>query len=311
MIEYGFNLNFWFSKDSLSIDINKALDEISLTGWDGVELLGDQLEIFYNDYEYFADLLKLHNLKISSYYSWLDTVNEDFKVFELDRIKRKCDFLKKLGCKILLIDGGARDPNKSNKKYYKIAVDLINEIGQISESFEMKCSWHMHWGSMFDSVEDFTYLMDNTDSSLIGFCPDTAQLFLSRMDPVKIIKKYSSRINYIHFKDIAPNNLLLNILNNKDKASNIKQKISDGPFPKYKYLPDMYLDNGAYHINSKLKFTEVGRGIIDFGSICKEIREMNYIGWIVVDQDYTEWPFKESLDVNLKNIKYLMNLKKR
>jgi len=180
MIKYGFNINFWFSKDWLNIDIHKALDEISLTGWNGIELVREQLEIFYDDYKYFADLLNLHNLEVSSYYSWLNIIDNDSRVLDLDCVKRKCDFLKKLGCKILLIDGGTRDFNKSSSKDYELVVDFINEIGQIAKTFEMKCSWHVHRGSIFDRSEDFIYFMNNTDSGLIGLCPDTAQLFYAR-----------------------------------------------------------------------------------------------------------------------------------
>lgn len=314
-MKYGFNINFWFTSDWLNIDIHRALDEISLTGWDGIELVRDQLEIFYDDHEYFANLLKLHNLEITSYYSWLNLVDNDSRVLDLNCIKRKCDFLGKLGCEILLIDGGARGINKNDNTHYKYAIDLINEIGRIAKTFEMKCSWHFHKGSIFDKVKDFEYLMNNTDPDLIGFCPDTAQLFLCKMNPLEIIKKYANRINYIHFKDIVHNNFILNTKNIRKylrdkslKENNITKNLVIDPFPKYKYLLERHLDNGADHINSEFKFIEVGRGIIDFGGICKEIKKMHYNGWIVVDQDYTEWSYRESLDVNLKNIKYFMSL---
>ena len=214
-----------------------------------------------------------------------------------------------MGCNILLIDGGIKDPMRNDKNYYDMAIKIINEIGNIAKDLGLKTSWHQHWGSMFDTEETLELLLDNTDLKTIGFCPDTAQLLISNIDPAKIIEKYKDRINYIHFKDVIPNNFLLNRENIVRKLEEVDEdevkKGIDG-FPEYEYLISRFNDNGAYHINSKFKITEVGRGIIDFESICRIIKKIDYNGWIVVDQDYTEWPYRESLDVNLKNIKYFM-----
>ena len=305
MIKYGFNLNYWFREHNL--DLHLALDEISLSGWNGLELVRDQLEFFYDSEEYFSNLIKLHNLEVTSYYCEFSLIYKDKKSTEIESMKRKCDFLKKLGCDLLLIDGGAKDFTKNTKEYYKIAVDSINEVGFIAKELGFKTSWHQHWGSMFDTEDSFAFLMDNTDPRLIGFCPDTAQLLLSSIDPVKTIKKYIDRINYIHFKDITANNFIINRSDNINKLKKTARE-SDKGFENYEYFKDRFLDAGAYHINSAYKFTEVGRGMIDFENICKIIKENNYTGWIVVDQDYTEWSYKESLDVNLKNIKYFMSM---
>lgn len=303
MIKYGFNLAYWFNEHNLNM--HQALDEISLTGWSGVELVRNQPEFFYDDIDYFNKLIKLHNLEVTSFYCEFSLIYENKKNSEIESLKRKCDFLKNIGCDILLIDGGIKDLKKNNNEYYKIATENINEVGYIAKELGLKTSWHQHWGSMFDTYDSFEFLMNNTNPKLIGFCPDTAQLLLSNMDPVNAIKRYSSRINYIHFKDIIPNNF---IINRVDIVNNLKKtdRESDRGFENYEYFMDKFLDNGAYHINSKYKFTEVGRGIIDFENICKIIKEIDYDGWIVVDQDYTEWSLRDSLDVNLKNIKYFM-----
>lgn len=308
MIKYGFNVNFWFFNNYLNIDIHAALDEISLAGWQGVELSSDHLEVYYKDFDYFNKLINLHNLEVSSYYTWLNLLNENFKYCEIEKVKRKCEFLSKLGCKILLLNGGDRDKLKSDKIHYNLAVKNIDKIGQVANSFGMKCTWHQHWGTMFDTSEDFKFLMQNTDPDLIGFCPDTAQLYLSKIDPVKIIEEYKDRINYIHFKDLLPNNFIINRQNVTDNLEKVARDSDRGFITTYEYHIDRFLDSGAYHINSEYRFVEVGRGIIKFEEICKILKKRNYDGWIIVDQDYKEVSIRESLDVNLKNIKYFMDL---
>ncbi|NQT67691.1 MAG: TIM barrel protein [Actinobacteria bacterium] len=307
MIKYSFNVNYWFFNDHMNLDMHEALDEISITGWQGVELSGEQLEVYYDDFDYFDKLIKLHNLEVSSYYTWLNLLNENFKYCDIEKAKRKCEFLSKLGCNILLLNGGDRDKLKSDKAHYKLAVKNINKIGQLAKSFGMKCTWHQHWGSMFETAEEFKFLMENTDPDLIGFCPDTAQLHISKIDPVAIIEEYKDRINYIHFKDLLPSNF---IINRKNVVDNLKRvaRDSDRGFEIFKYFADRFLDSGAYHTNSEYRFVEVGRGIIKFEEICKILKKRNYDGWIVVDQDYYEVSIRESLIVNLNNIKYFMSL---
>jgi len=122
-----------------------------------------------------------------------------------------------------------------------------------------------------------------------------------------MIEEYKDRINYIHFKDLLPSNF---IINKKNVVDNLKRvaRDSDRGFETFEYFADRFLDSGAYHTNSEYRFVEIGRGIIKFEEICKILKKRNYDGWIVVDQDYYEVSIRESLIVNLNNIKYFMSL---
>ena len=41
------------------------------------------------------------------------------------------------------------------------------------------------------------------DSCSIGFCPDTAHLVASGIDPVEAIERYGDRLQHVHLKDLS------------------------------------------------------------------------------------------------------------
>jgi inosose dehydratase len=41
------------------------------------------------------------------------------------------------------------------------------------------------------------------DNCSIGFCPDTAHLVASGIDPVAAIDRYGDRLKHVHFKDLS------------------------------------------------------------------------------------------------------------
>jgi len=307
MIRYGFAMNYWLGP--LGIDFHKALDEIALTEWDGIEMASDFLNYFLSNINELKKLLKLHNLSLASFYSHLNLVDDKyFEVVELEIIKKKIKLLNKLGADILLLDGGAKEIGGNPNKRLEKAVKNIKVICDVANSNGLKATWHQHWGTLFDNRKSFEYLMDNTKDSKLYFCPDTAQLLISNIDPYNIIEKYMDRVSYIHLKDVKENVFINRYKKPTKKTDSRNNSMNiDGNFffTNYRYLENSFLDDGCYYINSRYKITEIARGIIDFKPIIKLIKEKNFNGWIIVDQDYTEYKSMHSLDVNLKNLKLL------
>ena len=305
MIRFGYALT-WNWVNDLGIDFHRALDEIVLTGWNGVEMNAGFLYYYLDHVEELKKLLKLHNLDLTTFYSHLSLTDEDDFKSELNTIKSKINLIKSFGADILLIDGGRKNPEGVSRKDYESAVEKIKRICELAHSNGLKPTWHIHWGTMFDREDIFEYLMKNTEKDSLYLCPDTAQLYISGMDPFKTIEEYQDRISYIHLKDIIENNFINKYLKpDKEIEPRNNTLVPLSSAGTYKYLEDRYLDNGAFHINSRYRITEIARGIIDFKPIVKLIKDMDYRGWIVVDQDYTGYRNMESLDVNLRNLKYL------
>ena len=281
MIKFGFAFNIYTKRNHF--DFHRGLDEMSLAGWDGLEFCHKSLEYYLHNISELKNILNLHNLKLSTFYTPLKISEKDCFDTNSDNIKERIQLIKELGSDILLLDcAGGRKPEYTEEDY-RIATENIDKVCSLAYSNDIIPTWHQHWGSMFDTKKTFEYLMDSTKDSKLCLCPDTAQLVMSGIDPVGAIEKYKDRISYIHFKDIIENR------------------------PVNRYI-DKDLEEGGYCIDSKYKITEVCRGIIEFKKVVKILRGIGYSGWVVVDQDYTEYSEIECAKINLKNLKYLFNL---
>jgi inosose dehydratase len=303
MIKFGYAF-VWNWVNPLGMDFHKALDEIALTGWDGVECSGF-LAYYLEQVEELKKILKLHGLEMATFNSFLTLNNREVFGAELASIKAVLKLISQMDRDVFVMDGGMKLKGLKESDY-KYSVENIKKICQLAYKENIKPTWHLHWGTMWDSPEHFEYLMEETKDSGLYFCPDTAQIFMIGMDPLEVMKKYRDRISHIHFKDAVENefiNRYLEPTRDVDPAENALVPLASAGT--YRYHKDRYLDDGAFHINSRWRVIEVGRGEIDFKPIVKLIKEIGYKGWVVVDQDYTGYRSMESLDVNLNNLKYL------
>ena len=307
MIKFGYAL-VWNWTSDLGIDFHKALDQIAMTGWGGVEMNADFLYYYLDQDKELEKLLKLHGLELTTFYSYLNLIDKDNFNAELDIVKKKIKLIKNLGSDILLIDGGIKKREGVSEKDRNLAVDNIKRICEVAKFSAIKPTWHFHWGTMFDNEEIFEYLMENTAADELYFCPDTGQLYMSGMDPLKVMERHKERITYIHFKDVIENDFINRYLKHTeeiDPRNNTLIPLASAG--RYEYLKDRYLDNGGFHINSKYRIIEVARGQIDFKPIVKLIKDVDFNGWVIVDQDYTGYRYLESMDVNYRNVKYLFS----
>jgi inosose dehydratase len=107
---------------------------------------------------------------------------------------------------------------------------------------------HNEVGTQLASQADVTRLLDATDAAL---CLDTGHLIAAGGDPLAILAGWRDRVTHVHLKDSS----------------------SAGPF-----TDAMQLWEGNV-------FCPLGAGIGQTGEILAALREGNYQGWIVVEQD--------------------------
>jgi len=127
----------------------------------------------------------------------------------------------------------------------------------VREKFGMRTVFHHHCGGYIETPAELDKLMALTDPELLGLCLDMGHLAFGGGDPVETLKKHYSRIWHVHFKDYDPE---------------VGQKSRENNWDYFKSV-----SNGV--------FCELGKGNVDFQKIAKELKERNYEGWIVVEQD--------------------------
>jgi inosose dehydratase len=132
----------------------------------------------------------------------------------------------------------------------------ISEISNRLDDVGIPMSYHEHMGTIIQTEDDVDRLMNETnDKTFLLY--DSGHLLFAQADYENILKKYISKINHVHCKDIRKN-ILENSLK-KDKS-----------------FRDSFLDG---------VFTVPGDGYINYEPILKLLKENNYNKWLVIEAE--------------------------
>jgi len=145
----------------------------------------------------------------------------------------------------------------SEKQWFTFAAGAEKVAKAVKDKYGMRTVFHHHCGGYVETSNEVATLMKLTDPELLGLCLDMGHFAFGGGDPVEVLKKYYSRIWHVHFKDFDPK---------VGRESGVKE---------YDYFASV----------EKGVFCELGKGNVDFQSIVNILKEKEYNGWIVVEQD--------------------------
>ncbi len=127
----------------------------------------------------------------------------------------------------------------------------------VRDKYGMRTVFHHHCAGYVETPSEVARLMELTDPSLLGLCLDMGHYAFGGGNPVDALTKYYNRIWHVHFKDFDP----------KVAEKAVKMK--------YDYFKSV--EEGV--------FCELGKGNVDFPAIVKILKEKDFDGWNVVEQD--------------------------
>ena len=131
-----------------------------------------------------------------------------------------------------------------------VAQRVMNEAG-------LRTVFHHHIGTWIETPAETEKLLSMTNPDILGLVFDTGHWSFGGGNPVEGIKKHADRIWHVHFKDHDP-----------EVAQQSREHEWDGPTSVGKGI-----------------FPELGKGSVDFPAVLATLKEINYDGWIVVEQD--------------------------
>ena len=134
----------------------------------------------------------------------------------------------------------------------------IKEIARISfETYGVRSVIHHHAGGYIDYMDEIDLILSDISEDYVGLCFDTGHAYYAGIDPVQGIRRYGSRIEYVHFKDV-------------DKS-----------------VYDAVIDKniGFYEACFKRLMCPIGEGTLDYTSIRTALNDIGYEGWITLEQD--------------------------
>jgi inosose dehydratase len=115
-------------------------------------------------------------------------------------------------------------------------------------------TFHHHAGTFVESPEEIDRFLDRVD---IGLTLDTGHLLIGGGDPVEVLRRWGSRVNHVHLKDV-------------DTAALSRVLAAGG---------------GMTEVWSSGAFVAFGRGVIDLDGVMTALDAGGFDGWIVVEQD--------------------------
>lgn len=265
-ITIGINPLTWTNDDlpSLGADtpLETCLSEARQAGFTGIEL-GNK---FPRDPEVLKPILAEHDINLVSGWYSTELLSRDVEA-EIEAVQGHLTLLKATGCKVMVccevtdcIHGAeerplTKRPHLTEGQWAQFC-ERLSAFAEYLASEGVNMAYHHHMGTVIQSEAEVDRMMENT-SDAVGLLVDTGHMTFAGGDPMALLKRWSSRVNHVHCKDIRPAVL-------KDALNR------DLPFLKA-------VLNGV--------FTVPGDGSIDYYAVLKELKAMNYSGWIVVEAE--------------------------
>lgn len=189
---------------------------------------------------------------------------------ELESYRRHVEFLQQMGSKVVVtcelggsITGDPRRPAGVSEVLpltddeWKHMAEGLEQAGAICREHGMKLVYHYHVGTVVERPEEIDRLMESTDPALVYMLYDTGHSYYGGGDPLQLLRKYASRIPYVHLKDVRREVL------ESVRRDNIRfqEAVMQGVFS----VP--------------------GDGCIDFAPILRTLFGSGYDGWMIIEAE--------------------------
>lgn len=246
------------------IPLDVCLSEMKDAGYEGCEL-GNK---FPKHPLELADCLRRYNLILTT--DWIGT---NFTVTDayddtLKHFQERVSFLSHFGVEALKVcevghaiqQTAAPIFHKSvtfDEAQWKLLIQGLQQAARIARDHGMYIAYHHHLGTGVEKHDAIVRLMNETAPEDVSLLPDTGHLYAAGINPVDIFTQFSTRIKYVHLKDVRKDVM--------DRARSLKMSFMDA------------VRAGVFTVPSD--------GCIDFASIFAVLKDMRYQGWLVVEAE--------------------------
>ena len=244
------------------ISLDTCLRESREAGFTGTET-GVKYPL---DAEILGPLLETHGLQLAS--GWFSgTLRECSVEQEFENLRQMLTTFKALNAPVVIYaetSGSGQSQQNIPVSQKPVMLDAefpeygrkLTEVADRMADFGVRMSYHHHMGTVIETEREIDLLMENTGTS-VGLLIDTGHLGFADADTEAVTRRYGSRINHVHCKDI-------------------RQEI----FKQVREKDLSFLDAVLEGV-----FTVPGDGFIDFENFAKVLAEIDYSGWVVVEAE--------------------------
>lgn len=140
---------------------------------------------------------------------------------------------------------------------WDVLVDNLHAGAELCRSRDVEPVFHPHAGTYIETADEIDQLMSRIDPSLIGLCLDTGHFRYGGADPAGSIRAYAALLRHVHIKDCS--------VAIRDEVAGRAQGLEE-----------------AVRLGV---FCPLGTGDANIDGAISALRDVQYSGWIVVEQD--------------------------
>ena len=260
------------------VDYRVLLDEVAAAGYTATEL-GDG---FPRDPQTLRFALAERGLSLTSAWCGLRFFQVPVEQ-DLEHTRRLCGLLAEVGASYVNVAdqgtperkafacrcGRADAPHLSPTEWDQFA-GTVCRAAEIAREHGLQATFHPHAGTWVETRADLDELLRRAPAPLVKLCWDVGHAVCGGIDPVAVVREHPRRIAYIHLKDV-----------DGDVLDGVRR---DG----------VNFDDAV----RRRVFTELGRGCLDVAGLLGALRDIDYDGWLMVEQDSTWLTPVESAQVS-------------
>ena len=161
-------------------------------------------------------------------------------------------------------------PSSVTAEDYGRMARRLNELGKRVADLGLRLGYHHHMGSLGEAPDEVDRILNATDPTAVYLQLDTAHYLQGGGDPVAAIRKYASRILFLHLKDVR----------------------NRRPEP------------GARNQQS-FQFVELGQGRADVKGVATALESVGFKGWVVIELDAVTEPGRTAKASAIMNRDYV------
>ena len=278
----------WFPSDPKQTPWNRFLDEIVEAGYEWTEL--GPYGYLPTDLPILRAELDKRDLKVTGSFA-IAHFEEPSAWPDLERqVLGAGELLAALGADYLvLIDdtytnlftGEPTAPNRLDESAWKRLIDTTHKVADIArDGFGLQVVFHPHAETHVEYEDQIEAFLEQTDPDHVSLCLDTGHHAYRGGDPVSFMRRHHQRIPYLHLKNV-----------NRD----VQERVEAAGVP---FAEAVKID----------MFVEPSKGAVDFLAFRDVLREIDYDGCAIVEQDMYPAPFDKPMPIAKRTRAYLREI---
>ena len=150
-----------------------------------------------------------------------------------------------------------RAPRLARKDWDAMIAHIVAIAELARDKYGVRTVIHPHAGGYIEFADEIRQVIADIPHDVAGLCLDTGHLYYSGMDPVQWLRDHADRLDYVHFKDID-----LNV-----------------------YRQVMGERIAFFDACAKGVMCPIGKGCVDYKAVRQVLSDINYHGYITIEQE--------------------------